>query len=129
REPDPYSARMLKGALAASVTPLRDNGDAVDEDAFGPLGDFYVEAGLDGLLALGTAGEGVLLSRGERAALPGPFPPGARRPPPGRGRPVRRADACGHARARRARRRGRRRRRRRHRAAVFPAGRAVALRA
>jgi dihydrodipicolinate synthase/N-acetylneuraminate lyase len=57
---------MLKGALAASVTPLRDHGDAVDEDAFGPLADFYVEAGLDGILALGTAGEGILLSVEER---------------------------------------------------------------
>jgi dihydrodipicolinate synthase/N-acetylneuraminate lyase len=57
---------VLKGALAASVTPLRDNGDAVDEDAFQPLVDFYVAAGLDGLLALGTAGEGILLSVAER---------------------------------------------------------------
>jgi dihydrodipicolinate synthase/N-acetylneuraminate lyase len=57
---------MLKGALAASVTPLRDHGDAVDEDAFGPLADFYVEAGLDGILVLGTAGEGILLSVEER---------------------------------------------------------------
>lgn len=57
---------MLKGALAASVTPLRDNGDAVDEDAFGPLVDHYVAAGLDGLLALGTAGEGILLNVEER---------------------------------------------------------------
>jgi dihydrodipicolinate synthase/N-acetylneuraminate lyase len=57
---------VLKGALAASVTPLREHGDAVDEDAFGPLVDFYVEAGLDGILALGTAGEGILLSVEER---------------------------------------------------------------
>lgn len=57
---------MLRGALAASVTPLRDIGDAVDEDAFGPLVDFYVGAGLDGILALGTAGEGILLSTEER---------------------------------------------------------------
>jgi dihydrodipicolinate synthase/N-acetylneuraminate lyase len=57
---------VLKGALAASVTPLRDNGAAVDEDAFGPLVDFYIAAGLDGLLALGTAGEGILLSVPER---------------------------------------------------------------
>ena len=57
---------MLRGALAASVTPLRDNGDAVDEDAFEALVDFYVAAGLDGLLALGTAGEGILLNVGER---------------------------------------------------------------
>src|SRR5262249_22054471 len=51
----------LRGALAASVTPLRDHGSAVDDDAFGPLCDFYVEAGLDGGLALGTAGGGLLL--------------------------------------------------------------------
>jgi dihydrodipicolinate synthase/N-acetylneuraminate lyase len=57
---------MLRGALAASVTPLRDNGHAVDDEAFGPLVDFYVAAGLDGILALGTAGEGILLSTAER---------------------------------------------------------------
>jgi dihydrodipicolinate synthase/N-acetylneuraminate lyase len=57
---------MLKGALAASVTPLASAGGALDEDAFGPLVDFFVEAGLDGILALGTAGEGMLLDEDER---------------------------------------------------------------
>src|SRR5919197_2127831 len=57
---------MLRGALAASVTPLRENGDAFDEDAFQPLVDYYVESGLDGILALGTAGEGILFSVPER---------------------------------------------------------------
>jgi dihydrodipicolinate synthase/N-acetylneuraminate lyase len=57
---------VLRGALAASVTPLRDHGTEVDDDAFGPLADFYVESGLDGLLALGTAGEGILLRVEER---------------------------------------------------------------
>ena len=52
---------MLRGALAASITPLREHGSALDDDAFVPLCDFYVAAGLDGLLALGTAGEGILL--------------------------------------------------------------------
>jgi dihydrodipicolinate synthase/N-acetylneuraminate lyase len=56
----------LRGVLAASVTPLRDNGSAVDDDAFGPLVDFFVEAGLDGVLALGTAGEGISLRVDER---------------------------------------------------------------
>ena len=56
----------LHGALAASVTPLRDHGTALDDDAFGPLVDFYVAAGLDGILALGTAGEGILLRLDER---------------------------------------------------------------
>ncbi len=56
----------LRGALAASVTPLRENGGALDEDAFEPLVDFFVEGGLDGVLALGTAGEGILLGVDER---------------------------------------------------------------
>jgi dihydrodipicolinate synthase/N-acetylneuraminate lyase len=57
---------VLRGALAASVTPLRDGGDALDEDAFGPVVDFLAAGGLDGLLAMGTNGEGILLSVGER---------------------------------------------------------------
>jgi dihydrodipicolinate synthase/N-acetylneuraminate lyase len=56
----------LHGALAASVTPLATHGSELDEDAFGPLADFFVRAGLDGILALGTAGEGILLSLAER---------------------------------------------------------------
>jgi len=57
---------MLRGALAASITPLRRHGSALDDDAFLPLCDFYVGAGLDGVLALGTAGEGILLRVEER---------------------------------------------------------------
>ena len=56
----------LRGAFAASITPLRALGAEPDDEAFGPLCDFYVEAGLDGVLALGTAGEGILLSVDER---------------------------------------------------------------
>lgn len=56
----------LHGALAAAVTPLRDGGDALDEEAIGPLVDFYAASPLDGLLALGTTGEGILLSFEER---------------------------------------------------------------
>jgi dihydrodipicolinate synthase/N-acetylneuraminate lyase len=57
---------MLRGALAASVTPLRDTGQRLDEDALAPLVDFFVDAGLDGVLVLGTAGEGILLEETER---------------------------------------------------------------
>jgi dihydrodipicolinate synthase/N-acetylneuraminate lyase len=57
---------VLKAALAASVTPLGDGGGALDEDGFGPVVDFLVTGGLDGLLALGTNGEGILLSVPER---------------------------------------------------------------
>jgi N-acetylneuraminate lyase len=56
----------LQGALAASITPLREHGSALDDDAFGPLVDFFVSSGLDGILALGTAGEGILLRVEER---------------------------------------------------------------
>ena len=58
---------MLRGALAAAVTPLRDGGAALDEAAFGPYVDFLAAPGrLDGMLALGTTGEGILLSVAER---------------------------------------------------------------
>ena len=56
----------LQGALAASVTPLRSGGQELDEEAFAPLLDRYAAAGLDGVLAFGTNGEGVLFSVEER---------------------------------------------------------------
>ena len=70
---------MLRGALAAAVTPLRDDGAALDEDAFRPYLDFLAAGGLDGILALGTTGEGILLSAAERRRaaelfLEGPLP-------------------------------------------------------
>jgi len=60
---------VLRGALAASVTPLRAVGEELDEEAFGPLVDFYVESGLDGILALGTTGEGILFAAEERRRI------------------------------------------------------------
>lgn len=57
---------MLRGSLAAAITPLRGDGAVLDEDAFGPYVDFLVESGLDGILAVGTTGEGILLSTEER---------------------------------------------------------------
>ena len=53
---------MISGTLAAAATPLAPGGAAVDEEGFRPLVDFLAGAGLDGLLALGTTGEGILLS-------------------------------------------------------------------
>jgi dihydrodipicolinate synthase/N-acetylneuraminate lyase len=52
---------MLKGALAAAVTPLENAGEALDEEAFAPYVDFLEAGGVDGLLARGTTGEGFLL--------------------------------------------------------------------
>jgi dihydrodipicolinate synthase/N-acetylneuraminate lyase len=57
---------VLKGVLAAAVTPLAGAGDILDEDAFDPLVAFLESGGLDGLLALGTTGEGILLTAPER---------------------------------------------------------------
>jgi dihydrodipicolinate synthase/N-acetylneuraminate lyase len=48
------------------VTPLRDGGHALDEEAVGPLVAFLAAAGIDGVFALGTTGEGLLLSVEER---------------------------------------------------------------
>src|SRR5919205_915741 len=52
---------MLRGALAAALTPLKDAGEALDEAAVPPYVDFLAAGGVDGLLALGTTGEGFLL--------------------------------------------------------------------
>src|SRR5438445_13249329 len=57
---------MRRGALAAALTPLRDAGEALDEDAIAPYVDFLVAGGVDGLLALGTTGEGFLLPLEQR---------------------------------------------------------------
>lgn len=57
---------MLRGTLAAALTPLRDGGEALDGDAFGPYVDFLGRAGVDGVFALGTTGEGILLRDDER---------------------------------------------------------------
>jgi dihydrodipicolinate synthase/N-acetylneuraminate lyase len=57
---------MLRGNLAAAITPLRNGGEALDDSAFVPYVDFLVDGGVDGILALGTTGEGILLSVEER---------------------------------------------------------------
>jgi N-acetylneuraminate lyase len=57
---------ILHGAIAAAVTPLAEGAGALDVDAFGPLAAFLAEGGIDGVLACGTTGEGVLLSADER---------------------------------------------------------------
>ncbi len=57
---------MDRRTLAAAATPLKNGGAALDEDGFGPLVEFLQAGGLDGLLALGTTGEGILLAVDER---------------------------------------------------------------
>jgi dihydrodipicolinate synthase/N-acetylneuraminate lyase len=60
---------MAPTLLAASVTPLRDGGAAVDLDAIGPLWAYLREGGVDGVFCCGTTGEGVLLTMDERRAV------------------------------------------------------------
>jgi dihydrodipicolinate synthase/N-acetylneuraminate lyase len=57
---------VIRGAFAAALTPLRDGGAALDEEAFGPYVAFLADGGVDGILAVGTTGEGMLLTVAER---------------------------------------------------------------
>lgn len=60
------AAERITGTLAAAVTPLRDGGERLDDAAIGPLLGFYADGGLEGVLILGTTGEGILLGHEER---------------------------------------------------------------
>ncbi len=51
---------------AAALTPLRDGGAELDEQAFAPYVDFLHRGGVVGILAMGTTGEGILLGTDER---------------------------------------------------------------
>jgi dihydrodipicolinate synthase/N-acetylneuraminate lyase len=60
------SPGVVLGAVAAAVTPLRDGGARLDDEAVGPYVEFLLAGGISGVLTLGTTGEGILLSRSER---------------------------------------------------------------
>ena len=55
--------------IVAAVTPLSDEGAAVDEAAIRPYVEFLEWHGADGVFACGTTGEGVLLSGDERRGV------------------------------------------------------------
>jgi dihydrodipicolinate synthase/N-acetylneuraminate lyase len=59
----------IAGTLAAAVTPLRDGGAHLDAEAVASLLEFYGASGLDGVLVLGTTGEGMLLAPNERRRM------------------------------------------------------------
>jgi dihydrodipicolinate synthase/N-acetylneuraminate lyase len=66
-------------AIAAALTPLRSDGESLDLDALPPYLEFLAGHGIDGVLLLGTTGEGMNLTLDERqaaleAALGGPLP-------------------------------------------------------
>ena len=60
---------MLRGTIAAALTPLAGGGAVVDESAFGPYLGFLAAHGVDGVLALGTTGEGVLFDVDDRKRI------------------------------------------------------------
>ncbi len=59
-------ARVISGAFAAALTPLTGDGASLDEGAFAPYVAYLAAGGVDGILACGTTGEGILLSLDER---------------------------------------------------------------
>jgi len=60
--------KEFKGAFTALVTPMMDNGD-VDYDGFRRLINIQIEAGIDGLVPLGTTGETPTLDDSEEEKL------------------------------------------------------------
>jgi len=59
---------MFHGSLVALVTPMKDNGE-LDVDRLRHLVDWHVDAGSDGIVAVGTTGEGALLDDKEKLAV------------------------------------------------------------
>jgi dihydrodipicolinate synthase/N-acetylneuraminate lyase len=62
-------AAMSARTIAAALTPLRNGGTALDEHAFAPYLEFLRDGGAEGVLALGTTGEGILLRLEERKTV------------------------------------------------------------
>ena len=60
--------KEFKGAFTALVTPMMDNGD-VDYNGFRRLINIQIEAGIDGLVPLGTTGETPTLDDSEEEKL------------------------------------------------------------
>lgn len=56
----------VHGTIAAALTPLTGVDGTIDSDGIDAVVDFYARSGLDGILALGTTGEGILFNLDER---------------------------------------------------------------
>jgi Dihydrodipicolinate synthase/N-acetylneuraminate lyase len=58
--------KRLYGVTVAALTPMNEDGSKVDHATIKDYVDFLVEKGVNGIFALGTTGEGLLLSIEER---------------------------------------------------------------
>ena len=63
--------------IVAAATPLREQGNALDEAAIGPMVAFLEGHGADGVFCCGTTGEGIPAGAG-RAQTRRPRVPGSR---------------------------------------------------
>src|SRR5436190_20117896 len=59
---------MAPRTIAAALTPFTPGATGLDEATFDPYLDYLQRGGIEGVLALGTTGEGILLSLAERKA-------------------------------------------------------------
>ena len=64
-----FTRRDSRPLIVAAVTPMTDDGSALDEGAIPPYAAFLEANGADGVFACGTTGEGVLLTLDERHAV------------------------------------------------------------
>ena len=62
-------ANIRLGVIPAMATPLRSDGQSIDESGIRSLVDFLIDAGVRGLFVGGTTGEGILLSEASRIRL------------------------------------------------------------
>jgi N-acetylneuraminate lyase len=60
---------IIRGILPALVTPMNDDGTAVNLATLPPLLDFLLERGVHGFFVCGGTGEGLLLDINERQAM------------------------------------------------------------
>jgi len=58
---------LPRGCITAIVTPFTENG--IDLEAYGELIDYQIEAGVSGIVSLGTTGESPTVDEGERREL------------------------------------------------------------
>ncbi|MCB0162030.1 MAG: dihydrodipicolinate synthase family protein, partial [Caldilineaceae bacterium] len=60
---------MIHGILPALITPMTDDGAAVNYDTLAPLVDYLIERGCTGFFVCGGTGEGLLLTAAERRTI------------------------------------------------------------